>query len=136
MDFELSPELLRAIAPDVDPNKAQIKFDAKGTLHVLQRGDDGQLINDYALKHIEDKIQEETGPSKSDRLSTMKSKNKFWKLIFRLFTLSFIGFILPCLYMIYKSFNVSLYEYLSILIYYGCVISVSTYMFIWLIRNK
>ena len=55
--FDLSPELLEAIAPNVNPEDAQIKFDDMGTLHVLERDKEGSLKNDYALKHIEEALR-------------------------------------------------------------------------------
>lgn len=134
--FELSPELLRAIAPDVNPDKAQVKFDAKGTLHVLQRGDSGQLVKDYALKHVEESIKEDTGPSRSDRLSELRNRNKAWRRLFRVTLLSIGSLILPCLYIVHKDFMINVGDFVTLIIWLICVLFIAIYGLIWLIRNK
>lgn len=134
--FDLSPELLKAIAPDVDPEKAQIKFDDKGTLHVLHRGDNGQLVKDYALNHIEESIKEDNGPSKSDRLNELRNKNKMWRRLFRVMLLSVGSLIIPCLYILNKGFEISVGDFITLIVWLLCVLCIAIYGLIWLIRNR
>ena len=135
-DFELSPELLKAIAPDINPEKAQIKFDDRGTLQVLHRGDNGQLIKDYALNHIEESIKEDAGPSKSDRLSILRNKNKIFRRLFRVTLLSLSSLVVPCLYLLYKDFKISVGDFITLIIWLLCVLFITIYGLIWLIRNR
>lgn len=100
-NFELSPELLEAIAPSVDPKKAQIKFDAAGTLHVLERGDDGSLRNDYALKHVEEKIREDTKRTKIEQLNEKKADNRNSRAYYTLLLISVIILMLSIVYVTY-----------------------------------
>lgn len=135
-DFELSPELLKAIAPDVNPEKVQIKFDDRGTLHVLQRGDNGQLIKDYALNHIEESIKEDNGPSKSDRLNELRSRNRTWRRLFRFMLLSIGSLIIPCLHIVNKGFEISVGDFITLIVWLTCVLLITIYGLIWLIRNR
>lgn len=108
MDFELSPELLQAIAPNVRPEDAQIKFDAKGTLHVLERGSNGQLKHDYALKHVEETIQREQGNSKHEDLLLKKQDNKESRYLYLGILLSVACMIFECLYFVMNSATIEL----------------------------
>lgn len=39
-----------------DASRQEIKFDAKGTLHMMCRNDDGKLIKDYPVKNTPENI--------------------------------------------------------------------------------
>ena len=108
MSFDLSPELLKAIAPNADPEKAQIKFDDAGTLHVLERSNDGALLHDYALKHVEEKIQQEQGNTKSEELRLLKQSNKVSRYYYLAILLSVIVLLFECIYYVENIKTISL----------------------------
>lgn len=108
MSFDLSPELLKAIAPNADPEKAQIKFDDAGTLHVLERRSDGALLHDYALKHVEEKIQQEQGNTKSEELKLLKQSNATSKYYYLAILLSIMVLLFECIYYVENIETISL----------------------------
>lgn len=115
MDFELSPELLKAIAPDANPKNTQIKFDDKGTLHVLERGNDGKLLKDYALKHTEEKIKQEQGNSKKEELLLKKEDNKESRYLYFGILLSVVLMLFECNYYVSSNGTVELGVLITVL---------------------
>lgn len=86
--FSISPELLKAINPDASPD-AQIKFDDKGTMHILNRDKSGKLIKDYALQHVQEQ-QSELYESVILRVNELREKSKYYKFLYILI-LIFLG---------------------------------------------
>ena len=80
-DMQLGEDLLKQIEvvrglPDKPYSQTQVKFDAKGTLHVLYREDDGKLIRDNCIpKTIEMPGVSREMELKSD-LANIKKKNE------------------------------------------------------------
>lgn len=133
--FDLSPELLEAISPGVSKENAQLKFDDAGTLHVLERNADGKLLKDYALKHIEEQINEDAGHSRFDDLELKKKDNSEWKFYFRILLASVSALLVPCVYMVYKGFKIEPSIYITIFVWIACCLSISMYVVVKLIRK-
>lgn len=106
-DFELSPELLEAIAPGVDTKNAQVKFDAAGTLHVLERGSDGSLKNDYALKHIEEQVRDNYRETKNEQLKEKKADNKNSRMYYVVLFVSTVCLLSAITYLAYSKLQIS-----------------------------
>ena len=86
--FSISPELLKAINPEASVN-AQIKFDDKGTMHILDRDNSGKLIKDYALQHVQEQ-QSELYESAILRVNEVHEKSMYYRFLFILI-LIFLG---------------------------------------------
>jgi hypothetical protein len=86
--FSLSPELLKAVNPEASVD-AQVKFDDKGTMHILNRDKSGKLIKDYALQHVQEQ-QSELYESAILRVNEIHEKTKYYKFLFILI-LIFLG---------------------------------------------
>ena len=106
--FDLSPELLEAIAPNVNPEDAQIKFDDMGTLHVLERDKEGSLKNDYALKDIEEKIVEDNGTPKNEQLRIKKADNNDSRAFYVILLVDILFITVSLVYLVQIQFNVKL----------------------------
>lgn len=115
-DFDLSPELLEVIAPNVNPEDAQIKFDDMGTLHVLERDKEGSLKNDYALKHIEEKIVEDNGIPKNEQLRIKKADNKDSRVFYVILAIDLLFITVSLIYLVQVQFNVRLETLVSFIL--------------------
>jgi len=76
----LSKELLNAIAPGAS-QRAYLKFDDYGTLHILDRNEDGSLRKDY---YVEKVIEQEgySGPSRKEEMDAVIRKKKYYNGLF------------------------------------------------------
>ena len=95
----LSPELLKAIAPGVG-SKAQLKFDDYGTLHIIDRNEDGSIRKDYYAEKI---IETESYSylSKKEELSKVREKKNYYRTIY-IFVLILLGLLtFSAVYFIY-----------------------------------
>ena len=78
--FSLSPDLMKAIAPNASSN-AYVKFDDKGTLHVMERDKEGKLMKDYALQRMVESVTPQY-PSKREEISKIHEKSKYYKILY------------------------------------------------------
>lgn len=134
-DFELSPELLEAIAPEVDPRNAQVKFDAAGTLHVLERGSDGSLKNDYAVKHIEEQIRYNYKETRNEQLKEKKADNKDSRIYYIVLFVSTVIMLSAITYLAYSKLQISYNAIVTTAITITCSFVCICYSLVHLIKK-
>lgn len=134
-DFELSPELLEVIAPGVDSRNAQVKFDAAGTLHVLERGSDGSLKNDYAVKHIEEQIRYNYKETRNEQLKEKKADNKNSRMYYFVLFVSTIVMLSAVIYLSYSKLQISYNVIITIAITIICSSICICYSLVHLIKK-
>lgn len=102
IDIELGEELLRQTGSIIEPEGTEsksLKFDAKGTPHILYRDGDGKLLKDTPIKPNsvnEEKVNstkemyEEIGEMKEENLRLVHHNRITAGVIFLLFVLSVV----------------------------------------------
>ena len=74
-ELQLGEDIQNYIAPNVQ-GSVEVKFDGYGTLHVMERDDDGKLIRDSFFGKREDVINEPKHEvTNMDKLETLTRKN-------------------------------------------------------------
>lgn len=91
---QLDPAIQKLIAPDVKGN-TEVKFDGYGTLHVLERGDDGKLLSDSYLAKQEDKnVSIVDDYTNMEKLEYYTKKNAKLRVLLKLQKVAIIIFVI------------------------------------------
>lgn len=85
----LSMDVLKALNPDATENTV-VEFDARGSLHLIERDEEGNDISDYEVKdkHF---VDFSDLPSLDKRLSMMKKKSRTANIKFAIFVSGILG---------------------------------------------
>lgn len=86
----------------VDATQASVKFDGKGTLHVMCRDGDDKLLKDLPVTEVKNETQPYTDYfDKLDELEKLRSRNKIGMLFAYLFAFGIILMIVLTFVMIH-----------------------------------
>lgn len=79
-ELQLSKEIQNIVAPDVK-GPVEVKFDGYGTLHILERNDDGGLVSDsYFAKNEDDFISNVRMYTNADKLAQLEKTNMWLRV--------------------------------------------------------
>lgn len=87
LQVDLSDEILSQIgAGSIDSPNRFIKFDAKGTVHVMYRDEDGKLVKDLPVSETGLAVAKQEASKEEQFLntdiSTLKNKNRILRIYF------------------------------------------------------
>lgn len=86
-----------------DSAEAKIKFDAKGSVHVMCRNEDGKLLKDIPVKELAaENTSIEDYYERMNELDALRRANAGSKLIGYLFGAGIIALLILCIVLIYK----------------------------------
>ena len=100
----LSQDLMNAIAPNAGQN-AQLKFDDYGTLHILDRDDDGTLIKDYACFRYTEEEKKLKPTDYNKQIKQVKKKKKRYNRLFKLVVFNLFLLLVVSGILVWASFN-------------------------------
>lgn len=108
-EVKLGDDLLRQInltsggSPDGTTDES-IKFDAKGTLHVMCRNDDGKLLKDIPVKEVDYKrsYKDEVTEEYSAAQDAIAGELRLVNIVFGIFCSVTIGLIILAGYLIWR----------------------------------